>query len=80
MVCDVNQVDVLIVLLLCQKSLYQAFGVVEHMKATHASFILLEDGDMLDLFANGVCMELDANVIESLLECDGWYLHESITE
>ena len=45
------------------------------MKATHAPFLLLKDGNMLYLTANGICMKLDADVGKRFVEFDWRHLH-----
>ena len=72
---DINQVYVLPVLPFGQNGFEQAFGIVKHMKATHATFMLLKYGNMLYLTANGVRMELDSDVSKCFVEFDWRHLH-----
>ena len=77
---NVNQVYVLTVLPVSQKGLQKAFDIVDHMKSTHAPFMLVKDGNMLNLTGGNVWMEMDADVGKSFIELDWWHVHKSITE
>ena len=77
---NINQVYVLTVLPVSQKGLQKAFDIEDHMEATHAPFMLVKDGNMLNLARDNVWMESDADVSESFTELDWWHLHKSISE
>ena len=77
---NVNKVYVLTVLPVSQKGLQKAFDIEDHMKTTHAPFMLVKDGNMLNLAADNVWMETDADMSKSFVELDWWHLHKSISE
>ena len=77
---NINQVYVLTVLPVSQKGPQKAFDIEDHMKTTHAPFMLVKDGNMLNLAGDNVWMESDADVSESFTELDWWHLHKSISE